>query len=91
MDIDQSEHPQIPTEAHQNESAMSLEATACHVEDVNLPCTNPSCGVHTSANTPAISRAVSHSDLSSLMEGREEQSPASVIAHSGSCTSLLSM
>jgi hypothetical protein len=43
-------------------------ATTCHVEDVTQPCTNPNCGVHTSANTPAPSRAVSHANLVALMQ-----------------------
>jgi hypothetical protein len=46
----------------------SAAATTCHVEDVTQPCTNPNCGVHTSANTPAPSRAVSHSNLAALAQ-----------------------
>jgi len=38
----------------------------CHVEDVGQPCENPLCEVHTSSNTPAISRAVSQTDLTTL-------------------------
>ena len=64
-----------PPDMRRIESTASLAAATCHIEDASQPCNNPSCGVHTATNTPAISRAVSHTDLGLLAapEDRDDQ------------------
>jgi hypothetical protein len=42
-----------------SESTSSLAPLACHVEDVTEPCATPDCGLHTSANTPAVFQEMS--------------------------------
>lgn len=54
-------------------SARTYVGSVCHVEDVNDPCTNPDCDVHTAANTPAISRNVSVANFQDFSMGQFEQ------------------
>ncbi|KAF8248767.1 hypothetical protein K440DRAFT_237033 [Wilcoxina mikolae CBS 423.85] len=69
MSADQStssDQPTPPAPTLESGPTVSLGPTTCHVEDVSQPCQNPSCEDHSATNTPAISRAVSQIDLTTL-------------------------
>lgn len=75
--------PEVATESAQPQqqqqtqerpaSAASTPApSVCYVEDINFPCNNPNCGVHTSANTPAVSRTTSVQNLAGLQSSMRD-------------------
>lgn len=54
---DKATPPPPPADTHS-------DSEVCHLEDINQPCENPTCGIHTpAAHTPALSRVVSRANL----------------------------